>query len=227
MSRLYTVERVQSIWTAVAFSDSRKFAFLQRCGKRWLHPNIYFPTHEHLFKYIEMNNVSDVHVKPLDNCGGREWVIDVDVDETENSEMLQLKIDVAVETFKNFFGSNIARIMHSGNRGVHVWLKIDKFRMSADKKFRNKYYNVMIPPKTLTIHFDHNPGSFVECLRRAITENEKISQRVQLYFKEEPLHVTIIKLWPFVDRHVFCNNNQIRAPFSYNRKGLKFSHQLY
>lgn len=216
---LYTRQQAQLMWDAVAYNDSREFAFFT--GKKWLHPKQYFATCEQFYDFIKTHFVKDVHVKALNDNGGREWVIDVDFKDQDEA-ILIAKILIAKDVFVNFFGDNVSRIMHSGNRGLHVWLRIDRFRLSADKSVRQKYYKTFVAPKFVRMS-QLQPGSFAHAIHQAVLSNPSI---VQQYFSSKSIEETILLVWPAVDQHVFCNLNQIRAPFSYNFKGRKFSYSL-
>jgi hypothetical protein len=225
--QLYSENNALLMWNSVAFNDSRKYAFFN--GRRWYHPPTPFDSFNDFYEYINRHDITDVHVKCLEDNMGREWVIDVDFDRNNSAQLLDLKIAVAKVTFLNFFGSdNIARIMHSGNRGLHVWLKINKFRMSAGQQQREKYFKIfMLPCGTIDLA-DIRPGSFIDALNRAI-EDKDIKPMIREHYNAETDRQAIIKnLWPMVDRQVFCHiTHQIRAPFSYNFKGQNFSRQLH
>ncbi|AOL56851.1 LEF-1 [Chrysodeixis includens nucleopolyhedrovirus] len=208
--RLYSLDHVEKLWNSLAYNDSRQYSFTD--GVKWYHPKRYFTSAQDLFEFIRDQNVSDIHVKALDD--GREWVIDVDI-EADDEDLLDLKIRVATETFKNFFKGNISRIMHSGNRGIHVWLRIDKFRIGASKNLRERYYQIFVKPADIRLDRIW-PGSFIHSYKSAVESITGTSADI----------ATLHKLWPTVDKHVFCTQSQIRAPFSYNYKGQKFSTQL-
>jgi DNA primase catalytic subunit len=210
-TRVYTPQQIALMWESVAYRDCRRFGFFN--GRRWFHPEQHFADVHEFGKFIENNHISDVHAKALENDGGREWVIDVDVDAVNEAD-LQLKIRVATATFLNFFGENVARIMHSGNRGIHVWLRIDRFAMNASKQLREKYYKVFVVPKESDLA-ELAQGCFAAAYVRAVGEISEC--------RDKPL----LSFWPTVDKHVFCNLNQIRVPYSYNYKGKKFSHLLH
>lgn len=205
---LYTPDQIQLMWSSVAYRDCRQFAFFD--GSRWHHPKRHFNNVEEFATFIERNSISDVHTKPLDDNGGREWVIDVDVEACDDAE-LELKIRVAIGTFKNFYGENVARIMHTGNRGIHVWLRIDRFPMRASKSHRESYYKVYVAPEQLDCSALVE-GCFAESFVRAVRDLGASCD-----------HKPLLSWWPTVDKHVFCNNTQIRVPYSYNYKGKKFS----
>ncbi|AIU41360.1 lef-1 [Sucra jujuba nucleopolyhedrovirus] len=225
----YDLDRINKLWNCVAYCDCREYAFFD--GFKWHHPKQMFGSCDELMKFICLHNVSEIHVKPVRDSHGhlsREWVIDVDFVETD-SDMLALKVAVARETFQNFFGDSVARMMHTGNRGIHVWLRIDRFRMDADSQTRGKYYKTFVKPQTIVLD-KIQPGSFINCIKSAI-ESENIQQMVKNVTVYKSNGVPDIKtlintLWPPVDQHVFCNLVQIRAPFSYHHKGKKYSSQL-
>ncbi|AOT85595.1 lef-1 [Cyclophragma undans nucleopolyhedrovirus] len=215
---IYTVERVNMMWSAIAYNDSRKFAF-HTIDARWVHPNRYFETAADLYKYIIVNKISDVHVKPLDG-GGREWVIDADFKNCANEAELTLKINIGATAFLLFYGiDNVSRVMFSGNRGFHVWLKFaGKFKMSSASNVRMHRCKAFDKPTKL-IH-PLRPGSFAYAVQQA----------VRVYFISDSINIKnninelTLLYWPDVDKDIFCNSNkQIRAPFSYNYKGKRFS----
>ncbi|QYC92730.1 Late expression factor 1 [Trabala vishnou gigantina nucleopolyhedrovirus] len=218
----YTETRARLMWDSIAFNDSRPFCFFD--GKHWHHPRTNFRNFEEFYKYLIDVNVSDVHVKALPDNGGREWVIDVDFDE-KNEQMLKLKISVAHKIFRHFFGDNVSRIMYSGNRGIHVWLKIDKFPMSADKSTRAKYYKIFTLPKNIMLN-EIKRGSFIYSVKSVIESYQVINDIKKIFKTNGKIDELIVQFWPVVDGHVFCNLNQIRLPFSYNCKGKKFSEEL-
>jgi DNA primase small subunit len=215
----YTLEQASLMWTSIAYNDCREFAFFD--GAYWRHPKQYFSDVDKFYAYICQNRISDVHVKALPDNGGREWVIDVDIKEPDDN-ILKLKIDIAKQVFENFFGDSVTRIMYSGNRGIHVWLRIDRFRMSANKDSRSKYYKAFVEPKVISLN-KIEPGSFIYSIK-SVLENKDVKHKIdQLYRDVGDLKQQLHEFWPAVDRHVFCNLNQIRAPYSYNFKGKKFS----
>ncbi|QWO71681.1 LEF1 [Orgyia pseudotsugata single capsid nuclopolyhedrovirus] len=226
----YSERQALQLWNAVAYNDCRQFAFFD--GTHWQHPKHCFDTFNNFYEFVVKNKVKDVHVKALFDGGGREWVVDVDFKEKDKA-LLDLKILVAQRTFINFFGDSVARVMHSGNRGIHVWLKIDRFRMSADKLFRARYYKAFVKPKVIDVK-KITPGSFIYNLKSVI-DCADIKAEIQHYVNsnnnnDNDFAVTqqiLQDFWPDVDQHVFCNLNQIRAPFSFNSKGNKFSVQLH
>lgn len=207
------------MWNAIAYNDSRKFAFMTD-QQRWLHANNYFDNATHLYSYIVKNSVSDVHVKPL-NEGGREWIIDADFKDYIDKTDLMLKINVGATAFILFFEDKedaVQRVMFSGNRGFHMWLKFcGKFRIDAPKNLREHWYNVFKKPFRLNRN-DIRKGSFADCVQRA----------VGMYVDSKDCgDDLVLRYWPDVDRDVFCNaNKQIRAPFSYNYKGKEYSRCL-
>ncbi|UOQ18893.1 LEF-1 [Olene mendosa nucleopolyhedrovirus] len=224
-STKYTAEQTDLMWNSIAFREHRHFAFFDG-ARRWEHPQRTFATSAELHDYLCANSISDVHVKPLPDNGGREWVLDVDFEADTEPELLDLKIRVACRTFAAFFGNNVARILHSGNRGVHVWLKLNEFRPSADKSLRERHYKAFVKPTTVDLT-QIAAGSFIGCLRAALRSPE-IKAAVARHFAA-PIDEArlILELWPPVDKHVFCNRTQIRAPFSYNYKGKKHQRELW
>ncbi|AAC59012.1 late expression factor 1 [Orgyia pseudotsugata multiple nucleopolyhedrovirus] len=213
----YTPERVQMMWDAIAYNDSRRLAFMTD-RPRWVHAHNFFDSAAQLFAYIVKNSISDVHVKPLEE-GGREWVIDADFKDCADKAELMLKVNVGATAFMLFFEGKedaVQRIMFSGNRGFHLWLKFcGKFKMDAPKSLREHWFNVFKQPAKL-VSGDIRPGSFADCVRRA----------VHMYIGDAREDL-VLRYWPDVDRDVFCNaNKQIRAPFSYNYKGGDYSRCL-
>ena len=218
---MYTLERVNRMWDAIAYNDSRKFAF-RTCRDTWLHPDQYFDNASQLYQYIVRSRVTDVHVKPLDDGGGREWIIDADYKNCTDEHELMLKINIGATAFLLFFGeANVSRVMFSGNRGFHLWLRFtDKFKITSPSSVRSHRYKTFEKPNKLNVS-NIRPGSFVYAVQNA----------VQLYINEIPnkeqrgdLNKLTLLYWPDVDKNIFCNaKTQIRAPFSYNYKGVKFS----
>ncbi|QUJ09318.1 lef1 protein [Gynaephora ruoergensis nucleopolyhedrovirus] len=225
----YSETQARLMWNAVAYNTCRNYAFYD--GNRWLHCDEFFNDFNNFYKFLLDKQVSDVHVKALPDGGGREWVVDVDFKEN-NARVLDVKIAVAKKTFQHFYGDSVARIMHSGNRGVHVWLRMDRFRINANKSFRVRMYKVFVKPDVIVMR-QIKPGSFAHSLKVAL-ESEDI--RVMLtklniivenaMCDDDRLKKLMHEFWPTVDAHVFCNFNQIRAPFSFNHKGNRFSHEL-
>ncbi|USC25866.1 lef-1 [Palpita vitrealis nucleopolyhedrovirus] len=212
---LYTPKRVDIMWDAIAYNNSRKFAFMTT-NARWIHANRYFDSADQLYNFIVQNKVSDVHVKPLEDGGGREWIVDADYKNCVDEQDLMLKIYIGATAFLLFYTEeNVSRIMYSGNRGFHLWLKFtDKFKMTSGQNFRMHRYTAFEKPAKLESCYI-KPGSFAHCVQEA----------VRLYVpKTKHLDELILQYWPDVDKDIFCNvNKQIRAPYSYNYKGTKFS----
>ncbi|QHB21793.1 lef1 [Artaxa digramma nucleopolyhedrovirus] len=226
----YSECQAKQMWDAIAYNTCRQYVFFD--GKQWLHCKTFFENFAHFYRFLCKNNVSDVHVKAVSDNGGREWVIDVDFKD-KNSDTLKAKIAVAHKTFKHFYDDSVARIMHSGNRGIHVWLKIDRFRMNADKQLRNRVYKTFVKPKIIILK-KIQPGSFMYSLRTALESEDIRAMLTKLHTNETcqqidydcRLKQLMNDYWPEVDAHVFCHLNQIRAPFSFNSKGKQFSRQL-
>nr|BBN66051.1 late expression factor 1 [Bombyx mori nucleopolyhedrovirus] len=213
----YTQKRVDMMWDAIAYNDSRKYAFMT-VNARWIHADKYFDTAAQLYSYIVQNKVSDVHVKPLDDGGGREWVVDADYKNYVDEHDLMLKIYIGATAFLLFYTEeNVSRVMYTGNRGFHLWLKFtDKFKITSAQNVRVHRYKAFENPAKLDSDCIQ-PGSFAHCVREA----------VRLYvphMQDSNLDALTLQYWPDVDRDIFCNvNKQIRAPYSYNYKGTKFS----
>ncbi|ACF05412.1 LEF-1 [Adoxophyes orana nucleopolyhedrovirus] len=222
-AEIYSPNRVLKMWNSMSFNDARKYAFLTS-NKTWLHPARHFTSDEDLYEFLIKNRVQEVHAKALDENGGREWVIDVDF--YDKDEILLLKIEVAKQIFINFFGENIKHIMFTGNRGLHVWLRVDRFMMSADTKLRTNYYGIFAKP---TEEIDYNKivrGSFIYAVKEAIKLDE-LKVWIDEHLKNYSLTQKILYLWPPVDAHIFCTLNQIRVPYSYHAIGRAYSKQLY
>jgi hypothetical protein len=226
---MYTVDRISRIWDAVRYNSARKWAFYSAPRNHWLHPDRLFENAVDLHKYVVTHRITDLHVKALPEDGGREWVVDVDFHETD-SKLLQLKIDVAACALVNFFGDSVAHVMHSGNRGIHVWLKIAHFRVNAPKELREKYFGAFVRPKRIDLALI-TPNCFLDALQRAVERKDLHDRIIDSYGKQTtppPRREQILfDFFPEVDRHVFCGFGQIRAPFSYNYKSGQYSHELY
>ncbi|AAK85575.1 LEF-1 [Epiphyas postvittana nucleopolyhedrovirus] len=214
---MYTLDRVNLMWNSIAYNNSRKFAFMT-LKQRWIHVDRHFDNALQLLNFINSNSVSDVHVKPLDE-GGREWVIDADFKNYVNKTELMLKINVGATALLLFFTEmHVHRIMFSGNRGFHMWLKFaDGFKIGALKSVREHWYRIFEKPTRLNMR-DIRNGSFAHCMQRAVNMYQD-----QILQSSKPDEL-ILHFWPDVDKDVFCNpTKQIRAPFSYNHKGTQFS----
>nr|ANS71007.1 late expression factor 1 [Lymantria dispar multiple nucleopolyhedrovirus] len=224
----YTVEQAELMWRSIAFREHRQFAFFDGASSRWQHPKRTFDDFQEFYSYLCSQSISDVHVKPLPDNGGREWVIDVDFEANTPPSLLDLKIRVAVRTFVAFYGNNVARVLHSGNRGVHVWLKIDAFRLAADKELRRKHYKALAKPTKISTQ-EVRAGSFIGCLRDVVRDPSLLAD-ARRHFGGERVEESqlLLELWPPVDEHIFCNaTTQIRAPFSYNYKGRQHQRLLW
>ncbi|QDL56999.1 LEF-1 [Dione juno nucleopolyhedrovirus] len=214
----YTAAQINAMWNAIAYNDSRRLAFMTE-RQRWVHAANSFDNAAQLFEYIVKNSVSDVHVKPLED-GSREWVIDADFKNCADKAELMLKVNIGATAFMLFFADKedaVQRVMFSGNRGFHLWLKFcGKFRMDAPKSVREHWFNVFKKPCKLN-KSEIRPGTFADCVRRA----------VGMYIEGGGGDDLVLRHWPDVDRDVFCNaSKQIRAPFSYNYKGGEYSRCL-
>lgn len=218
---VYTDSQLTKIWQNVAYNDSRLWAFYSHRDSQWHHPKNTM-TLAKFCEYVYMNNITDIHVKACLNNIGREWVIDLDFHE-DDTDRLQFKMQVGKLVFKIFFGSSVHRILFSGNRGLHIWLKISKFAMSASQELRRKYYKAFVLPKVLRLA-DVNKGSFISAVLHVIKLPE-IQQSIARHYPsiQNDTSKLVHELCPPVDELVFCNLNQIRAPYSYNYKGKNFS----
>jgi hypothetical protein len=217
---MYTNTRVNEMWNAIAYNCDRKFAFCTSAS-RWIHPDKYFANANDLYTFIRLNNVTDVHVKPLDDNGGREWIIDADYKKYDDEQDLMLKIKIGATAFLLFYTKeNVSRVMFSGNRGFHLWLKFTgKFKLTSSSKIRLHRYKVFEKPVRIDAS-NIRPGSFVNAVQCAV---RMYKNEIPSKFKQDLNELTLL-YWPDVDRNIFCNyNTQIRAPFSYNSKGAKFS----
>jgi hypothetical protein len=211
------------MWNAIAFNSYRKFAFYTSVAK-WLHPDKYFEDASELFSFIKTHNVTDVHIKPLENGGGREWIIDADYKNVKDEKELMLKIKIGATSFLFFYTKdNVSRVMFSGNRGFHLWLKFaNKFQITSSSHVRLHRYRVFEKPNRLDLS-KVCTGSFADAVRQAVClYADEIP--IELGTIDDDLEKLILIFWPEVDKNIFCNSStQIRAPFSYNSKGVKFS----
>ncbi|UXX41868.1 lef-1 [Psilogramma increta granulovirus] len=229
----YTDEQLKRVWMGVAFKEDRYWAFM-KSNNSWYHSDSKyskqktFSSYELFYDFCKQNDVQDIHVKMMvDNS--REWVIDVDHDDIDY-EKIQLKNMITHATLKSFFAHNCSKIVYSGNRGLHVWLNRNEFDIKASKRIRTYYYDSMlIKPKTIIAPFIH-PGSLHECFLKAF-DNMWIRRNINKFYSHIKLDNTtalVKEFYPYVDKQVFVSTNQIRAPYSYNTKGNKFScdHEL-
>ncbi|ANF29772.1 lef1 [Catopsilia pomona nucleopolyhedrovirus] len=236
---IYTKKRVDAMWNAIAYNNCRKFAFLTT-HSRWIHADKYFDNAAELYNFIVKNKVTDVHVKPLDDGGGREWIVDADYKDFKDEEDLMLKITIGATAFLLFYTEeNVSRIMFSGNRGFHLWLRFtDKFKITSSQNVRVHRYQAFVKPTKLLNVNNLRPGSFAYAVLQAVQlymdkipthnklniSNDSGNNNSSSNSSDDYLAKLILLYWPDVDKDIFCNaNKQIRAPFSYNYKGVKFS----
>ncbi|UYE99050.1 MAG: lef-1 [Betabaculovirus sp.] len=229
----YTDEQLKRVWMGVAFKEDRYWAFMKLNGS-WHHSDSKYSKHktfsnyETFYEYCKQNNVQDIHVKMLVD-GSREWVIDVDHDDVDH-EKTQLKNMITHATFGTFFAHNCTKILYSGNRGLHVWLDRNEFDIKANKRIRTYYYDTMLTTPTTIIAPFVQPGSLHECFIKAF-DNMWIRRNInKLYphIKLDNMTALVKEFYPYVDKQVFVSTKQIRAPYSFNTKGNKFSsdHEL-
>nr|AIU36720.1 ORF74 lef-1 [Cydia pomonella granulovirus]AIU36857.1 ORF74 lef-1 [Cydia pomonella granulovirus]QDW81133.1 lef-1 [Cydia pomonella granulovirus]QGY99462.1 LEF-1 [Cydia pomonella granulovirus]QGY99886.1 LEF-1 [Cydia pomonella granulovirus] len=225
----YSREQLEKVWNGVKYKEDRYWAFMMKGGS-WRHSDSKynkqktFGTFDEFERYVRAIDAQDVHVKMLIN-GSREWVIDVDHD-TNNQQCVALKNMIAHSTFARFFGSNITRIMYSGNRGLHIWLDCCQFDLNAERSVRKYYYEtVLAPPSKNNIGMFTQAGSLNDCFMKSF-ENSWIKREIATVYPHIKLSdkaALVKEFFPYVDKQVFVSTKQIRAPYSYNSKGQKFS----
>ncbi|APO13945.1 LEF-1 [Plodia interpunctella granulovirus] len=225
----YTREQLMKVWLGVKFRDDRSWAFVKRHGG-WVHtdsPKSNMPSTFKSFDEFEAAvrslDAVDMHVKAVVD-GGREWIIDVDHDETDRRK-IALKNMISHATFEAFFGPNIVRVMFSGNRGLHVWLDHEEFDYRAEKRVRTYYYDAVLAKPARLIAILAQPGSFNTCFLRAF-ENEWIQREIAALYpdiKPNDAQALLKEFFPNVDKQVFTTNKQIRAPYSFHSKGQKYN----
>lgn len=182
-----------------------------------------FATFEQFEAHVRDVDARDIHVKAVVD-GGREWVIDVDHDEIDHDRIV-LKNMIAHATLGEFFGPNCARVLYSGNRGLHIWLDHQQFDYKACVNVRKYYYERILVPPTKIVKLFIQPGSLNDCFLRTF-ENAWIRRRIDELYPHIALNDTtsLVKhFFPHVDKQVFTSTKQIRAPYSYNTKGGRFS----
>ncbi|AGA16169.1 lef-1 protein [Thysanoplusia orichalcea nucleopolyhedrovirus] len=214
----YTQNRVNLMWDAIAYNDARKYAFMT-VNMRWIHADKYFDGAVQLYNFIVQNKVADVHIKSLDDGGGREWVIDADYKDCVDEQDLMLKIYIGATAFLLFYtADNVSRVMYTGNRGFHLWLKFtDRFKLTSSQSVRAHRFQAFEKPSKINCN-DIRQGSFAYCVQEAVRLYVDNAQN------SSDLQSLMLQYWPDIDRDIFCNpNKQIRAPHSYNYKGSKFS----
>ncbi|QBQ01617.1 lef-1 [Hyphantria cunea granulovirus] len=228
---MYNKDSLLKVWRAVPYNSHRYWAFKRENGT-WFHSDSVHSTKqvynnfEEFYHIITTLKVHDIHVKKT-VMGGREWVIDVDHDETDPAK-IALKNIVAHCTLVNFFGKDMCtKILFSGNRGLHVWLSCapGKFDMDISPRLRSYYYdNVFKVPKNVNKVL-LKPGSFLYCFFLTFNNTHVQRQIAKLYpNKIVSDHNWLLKeFYPIIDRQVFTSTKQIRAPYSYNSKGRQFS----
>ncbi|QOD40027.1 lef-1 [Matsumuraeses phaseoli granulovirus] len=230
---MYSKEQLKKIWYNMPYKEDRYWAFMTSDGK-WRHSDSQysnrktFACYEQFEDYVNQINAHDIHVKMLISKG-REWVIDVDHDETDDKR-ISLKNMIAHATYKKFFGDACDRIMYSGNRGVHIWLNCDMFDCNATVDVRKYYYESLLTPPKKIVKLFVQPDSLYDCFLRAF-DNMWIKREITTLYPNIRLDDTaklVKNFYPHVDRQVFVSTKQIRAPYSYNSKGKKYScdHEL-
>lgn len=230
---MYTREQLLKVWNAVNYRQHRYWAFMISDGS-WRHTDSQF-SKKSTFKsfdefeaHVKYLNARDIHVKKT-VTDDREWVIDVDHDEKDRNK-IELKNMIAHATFGKFFGSKCAKIMFSGNRGLHIWLSHDVFPMDASKETRQYYYNcVLTKPSRLNVKL-LKEGSMAHCFYAAL-QNKWVKRKIaELYpnINQDNFNLLLKEFYPCVDKQVFESNKQIRAPYSFNSKGNQYNcdHQL-
>jgi Baculoviridae DNA primase len=228
---MYDKTGLLKVWRAVPYNSHRYWAFKKENGA-WFHSDSVhstkqlYNTFEEFYHIVTALKVHDIHVKKT-IMGGREWVIDVDHNETDPLK-IALKNIVAHCTLLNFFGKEMCtKILFSGNRGLHVWLSSapGKFDMDTSVKLRAYYYdNVFKVPKNVNVAL-LKKGSFLYCFFETFNNVCVQRQIIQLYPNKNvsDRNWLLKEFYPNIDRQVFTSIKQIRAPYSYNSKGQQFS----
>nr|AMQ35665.1 PxGV-Corf53 protein [Plutella xylostella granulovirus]AMQ35782.1 PxGV-Korf53 protein [Plutella xylostella granulovirus]AMQ36016.1 PxGV-Torf53 protein [Plutella xylostella granulovirus] len=225
----YNREQLFRLWNSVPYREFRYWAFVKDNGT-WLHSDSKystkqtFATFEEFYNFVCGLQAKDIHVKQT-IMGGREWIIDVDHSDTE-SEIIELKNVIAHCFFKNFFGNSCTKIMFSGNRGLHVWLNSDDFDMDTSAKKRLYYLKCVFQklPKRLNYNLLRDKSIGKHFFN--VFENEYVKRQIaKLYpnIKMSNKDALLKEFFPNVDAQVFGSKKQIRAPYSYNSKGDKYS----
>ncbi|AJK91728.1 lef-1 [Spodoptera frugiperda granulovirus] len=233
---MYTTERARLIWDNVKYNTERYWAVTKKQSigdsLAWIHTDgknsqkQTFDSFYEFHQFLTRTSALDVHVKKTVQ-GGREWVIDVDHHGDSSKEKVALKNMIAHLTYAKFFGSNVTRIMDSGNKGLHVWLDNDmmKFKMSASTNERSYYLNcVLTPPVKLNVKLA-KPGSLTYAFVQAI-KDERVQRAItNLYphIKLDNWNALLKEFYPCVDKQVFESTKQIRAPYSFHSKGNRFN----
>ncbi|AAS82674.1 ORF64 [Agrotis segetum granulovirus] len=225
---MYTSDQLLQIWTSVNYREDRYWAFMKSDGT-WRHSDSQFSktstynSFDQFEKAVKLLDARDIHVKKTVS-GGREWVIDVDHDDSDQRK-IRLKNAIAHVTFAEFFGSNCEKIMFSGNRGLHIWLNHHKFDMQASAQTRRYYYNSVLK-KPIFLNFALlQKGSLGWCFRNAL-KVPWIERQIQQLYPHISLNnnkMLLKEFYPYVDKQVFESTKQIRAPYSFNTKGRQFN----
>nr|WPN08685.1 lef-1 [Cnaphalocrocis medinalis granulovirus] len=225
MAFSYTTEQLEKIWYNMAYRQDRHWAFLT-AQNIWVHTDNKkrFTSFNSFQKYVWDLQVQDIHVKYLIDNTSREWIIDVDHAD-QDPRRVNLKNMIAHATFGPFFGPNITRIVFSGNRGLHIWLNAEEFCMKMTRDIREYYYDMMLKPPTIISNIMIKPNSlyhhFLQSFNNLWIKREIVSLYPDINFNDT--QKLIMEFFPYVDRQVFVSTKQIRAPYSYNSKGKKFS----
>lgn len=225
---MYTVQQLEKVWYSVKYKEDRYWAFLTSSGS-WRHtdsatsPKKTFDDFEQFYKYVDSIQAQDIHAKMLID-GSREWVIDVDHDE-HDEDKIELKNMIAHSTLKTFFGENCTKILYSGNRGLHVWLHCDEFDLKSNQKLRTYYYDTMLKPAKSINKIFIQQNSLNDCFLKSFQNTWIVRNVVKFYPKMDLNNIDCLykTFFPYIDKQIFVTNKQIRAPYSYNSKGNKYS----
>nr|UYX49697.1 LEF-1 [Darna trima granulovirus] len=230
----YTKEQLLKVWNGVAYREDRYWAFClpnntwRHTDSKWSNKKT-FDDFNQFENYVRSVQAQDIHVKTIVD-GTREWVIDVDHNETDY-DRIKLKNMIAHAMFSRFYAHNCTRILYSGNRGLHIWLNTQDFDRKASKEVRSNYYKSMFPKD-----INKNNSMFVQehslndCFNKTF-DNVWIRREITRLYPNinlDDANELITEFYPNVDEHIFISLKQIRAPYSYNSKGKKYScdHEL-
>lgn len=230
---MYSREQLLKVWSAVNYRQHRYWAFMTSAGI-WHHTDSQyskkqtFDNFEEFEESVKSLDARDIHVKKT-VTGGREWVIDVDHDETDPKK-IELKNMIAHVMFLKFFGTKCSRIMFSGNRGLHIWLDHNTFNIDDSIKTRQYYYKCLLEKPTRINVKLLKEGSLGWCFVFAL-QNKWVERKIsELYpnINQKNYNVLLKEFYPCVDKQVFASIKQIRAPYSYNTKGNQYNseHQI-
>lgn len=248
---LYDMERISKIYNSIPYANCRFWAFYSRNTDKWYHPKRLFKSPSHLKNFVQLHNISDIHVKGILQTHEipqiiksdavitpilREHVIDVDLPKLDEYELTllcenidifdtyRIKIKVICKSFELRFNNSILHLLYSGNRGVHLWLKPDpdKFNINDSDDDRTQAVAGCILPLAVSVtEPPYPPGSYIDYFWQSVLFYR--SDIDKIYFKPLSTQDIFAYFFPIIDLQVLKRNHSVRAPFSFNSNGNKYN----